>query len=83
MIAGSARADGMESTLLGILQGLNVAPTVLRAESGGMRSRDLKRRITEVVEESPAGVAVGRAVQAVTAATTAVTIAVVAGGSSG
>lgn len=80
VLAGQAEADVTETTLLGILQGLGVARTILRAESGELRGGSLKKRIQQVVESSPTGTAVERAVDAVIAATTAaVTVAVTAG----
>lgn len=79
VLAGAAPADIAEATLLGILQGMGAAHAILRDESGGLRTGQLKKRISQVVEESPAGTAVTRAVQAITIA--AATAAVAASGS--
>ncbi len=82
VLAGQVPAGIVETTLLAVLQGLGVAHKVLRVESGGLRAGQLKKRIDAVVQESPAGTAVERAVQAMAAAVaTGAMVAVMAGGS--
>lgn len=82
VLAGQAVADIGDTTVLAILQAMNVAHKVLKDESGGLRAGQLKKRINEVVESSPAGTAVEKAVQAMQVAImTATTTAIMAGGS--
>lgn len=73
-------ADGV---LLSILQGLDLAATVLEEEKGGLSNGDLKRRIEDVSEESVAGHAVAKAVQTMNVAIMSAVIVpvVIAGGS--
>lgn len=52
-----------DATLLSILQGLDVAPKILKDEAAGMSRRDLKERIKQVAHETPEGAAVTKAVQ--------------------
>ncbi|GAA4190444.1 hypothetical protein GCM10022219_07820 [Microbacterium oryzae] len=68
VLAGTAPAGVADATLLAILQGLDVAGTILREEAAGRRPRALKARISEIVGASPAGSAVERAVQAMNTA---------------
>ncbi|KAA9393439.1 GPP34 family phosphoprotein [Kocuria coralli] len=85
VLAGASAPTPADATLLSVLQALGVAPKILAAESGGMRARELKARIAAVVEHSPTGESVDRAIQAMNSAMmTAVIIPiVVSGGSSG
>nr|WP_291280187.1 hypothetical protein [Galactobacter sp.] len=85
MLSGQTAPSPADATLLAILQSLDVAKKILVSESGGMRGKELKSRIKAVVQESPTGDAVQRAVQAMTAAlmSAAVIPVVVAGGASG
>lgn len=73
------------AALLAILQGLGVAPKVLKDERGTLGRRDLKRRIAEVSVGVEAGDAVARAVAALNTAimTAAIVPAIAADGSSG
>lgn len=84
VLAGAQVPSRGDATILSVLQGLGVAHRVLKAEAAGRSSRELKKRVEEVVASTPAGDAVGRAVSALnTAMITAVVIpVVVAGGSS-
>ncbi|WP_162903908.1 GPP34 family phosphoprotein [Leucobacter sp. wl10] len=68
VLAGTAAPTAADATLLSVLQGLGVARYILKAESNGMRGQELKTRIDAVVEHSPTGEAVDRAVQALNAA---------------
>lgn len=68
VLAGTAPPTVADTTLLSVLQGLQVAQYVLKQESGGAGGRKLGRRIEEIVVSSPAGDAVGKAVQAMNAA---------------
>lgn len=68
VLAGQAAPDIAETTLLAILQGMQVAPVILRHESGGMNAPDLKARIDQVVAASPAGSAVEKGVRAMATA---------------
>lgn len=74
-----------DAALLAILQGLGVAPKVLKDERGTLGRRDLKRRIAEVSVGVEAGDAVARAVAALNTAimTAAIVPAIAADGSSG
>ena len=73
-----------EATVLAILQGLDVAATVLDHERGTLDKKDLKRRIEAVSEDVVAGEAVGRAVRAMnTAIMTAVILPAAVGGAGG
>lgn len=63
-----------DATLLAILQALGVAPKVLKAESGGMSTRELKRRIEEASNEVAVGVALKRAIESLNAAILAAVI---------
>lgn len=57
-----------DETLLSILQGLDVAHTVLEDEKAGRNRWKLKSRIEEISEETIAGHAVARAIQSMNAA---------------
>ncbi|MGX9347701.1 GOLPH3/VPS74 family protein [Microbacterium sp. KNMS] len=83
VLDGAADPGVADTTILAILQGLDVARHVLADEAGGRRPRALKARIAEIVESSPAGTAVERAVQAMNAAimTAAIMPAMIAGAS--
>jgi hypothetical protein len=85
VLAGTSEPTTADSTLLSILQALGVARKILEEESGGMRGGQLKKRIQAIVDQSPTGDAVERAMQALSSAivTAAVIPAVVAGGASG
>lgn len=85
VLAGTSEPTTTEATLLSILQALGVARRILADESGGMRGGQLKKRIQAIVDQSPTGDAVERAMQALSSAivTAAVIPAVVAGGASG
>lgn len=63
VLAGTAAPTQADLALLSILQNLDAAHAILREESGGLSSRDLKKRITELTAGSAAGDAVARAVQ--------------------
>lgn len=81
VLAGQAGPDIGDTTVLAILQAMNVAHKILQEESGGLRAGQLKKRIKEVVETSPAGTAVEKAVQAMTIAImTATTTTMITGG---
>ncbi|WP_420113603.1 GOLPH3/VPS74 family protein [Pseudactinotalea sp.] len=83
VLAGERPPDIGDTTVLAILQAMNVAHKVLKEESGGLRAGQLKKRINEVVESSPAGTAVEKAVQAMQVALmTATTTAMMASGGS-
>ncbi|NNG36072.1 GOLPH3/VPS74 family protein [Nakamurella aerolata] len=68
VLAGSTPPTVADSTLLSVLQGLQVARYVLKQESGGANGRQLGNRIEQVVRSTPAGDAVAKAVQAMNAA---------------
>lgn len=57
-----------EATILSLLQGLEVARNVLKAESESLSRGDLKKRIKAASADIPEGGAVARAVQAMNAA---------------
>lgn len=81
VLAGTTQPTAADATLLSILQGLEVAKRVLKTEADGMSGRELKKRISEIVDNSPAGDSVGKAVQSMNAAVIngAITTFVVAG----
>lgn len=85
VLAGQAWPTAADATLLSVLQALGIARPILAAESGGMKARELKHRINEVVAASPAGTAVERAVQAMNTVivTAAIMPAIAAGGAAG
>lgn len=62
VLRGGSLPSDADLALLGILQGLDVAPKVLATEAAGMRRRDLKRRIEELAKDDPTGSAVGRSI---------------------
>jgi hypothetical protein len=64
VIAGSVAPTQADLTLLAILQGLNAAHPLLRAEAGGLSGGQLKKRIEKLATYSPAGDAVAGAVTA-------------------
>lgn len=68
VLRGEAAPSAADATLLSILQALNVAAPLLHAEAGGMRPRELKDRIRQIIESSPVGTAVEQAVQALNTA---------------
>lgn len=82
LAGGTPRPE--DATLLAILQGLGVAPKVLKDERGTLGRRDLKKRIEQVSSEVKAGEAVAKAVAAMNTAimTAAILPAIAAGGSS-
>lgn len=64
VLHGQRAPSSADATLLAILQALNVAAPLLHAESGGMRPKELRQRIEQIVEKLPVGTAVEQAVQA-------------------
>ncbi len=81
VLRGSTTPTDADVAILGILQGLEVAATVLGPDAGGLGKRDLKARISELAAQSPSGTAVSRSVQAMTAAlVTAAIVPVIASG---
>ncbi|SEB40435.1 GOLPH3/VPS74 family protein [Microbacterium hydrocarbonoxydans] len=62
VLAGTAAPTQADLALLSILQNLDAAHAILREESGGLSSRELKKRITELTAGSAAGDAVAKAV---------------------
>lgn len=68
VLRGGSAPTVADATLLATLQGLGVARRILKAESGGMRASELKRRIADLVAGSAVGSAVDRAVQSINAA---------------
>ncbi|CAH0205813.1 GOLPH3/VPS74 family protein [Microbacterium foliorum] len=62
VLAGTAAPTQADLSLLSILQNLNAAHAILRAECGGLSARDLKKRIEQLTAGSPAGDAVAKAV---------------------
>lgn len=68
VLAGTAAPAQADLALLSILQGLNAAHPILRAESGGATAGQLKKRIEQLTAGSPAGDAVAKAVNAAVAA---------------
>ncbi len=82
VLHGDRPATVADRTLLAVLQALGVAPRVLAAESGGLRAGPLEARIDELVASSPAGSAVDRAVQSMTAALMAASFVAVSAGTS-
>ncbi|MGB4136839.1 MAG: GPP34 family phosphoprotein [Microbacterium sp.] len=65
VLAGTIAPQQPDLTLLAILQAMNAAHSILRAESGGLSAGRLKKRIAELAAGSPAGDAVSSAVSAV------------------
>jgi hypothetical protein len=83
VLRGGSLPSEADLALLGILQGLDVAPKVLATEAAGLSKRDLKKRIEELAKDDPTGSAVGRSIQAMTVAmTTAVVVPVIVAGAS-
>ncbi|XVX18921.1 GOLPH3/VPS74 family protein [Actinomycetota bacterium] len=80
-VLAGGQATIPEATVLSLLQGLDVAPKVLRDEMGGMGKKELKARILQVAREhdaGDAGVAVAKAIEAINVAVaTAVIVPVV------
>ncbi|WP_394195137.1 GPP34 family phosphoprotein [Microbacterium foliorum] len=73
VLAGTGAPTQADLALLAILQNLNAAHAILREESGGLSSRDLKKRIEQLTAGSQAGDAVAKAVNdAITAAMVAI-----------
>lgn len=69
VLSGAAAPTQADLTLLSILQGLNAAHPILRAEAAGATAGQLKKRIAQLTAGSSAGDAVSKAVNAaVTAA---------------
>jgi len=68
VLAGTAAPTQADLTLLSILQSLNAAHPVLRAESGGATAGQLKKRIAQLTAGSPEGDAVSKAVNSAVAA---------------
>ena len=62
VLAGTAAPTQADLALLSILQNLDAAHAILREERGGLSSRELKKRITELTAGSAAGDAVAKAV---------------------
>lgn len=65
VLSGALAPTPTDLTLLAILQSMQSAHALLRAESGGMSSRDLKKRIEQLSAHSPVGDAASAAVTAV------------------
>lgn len=81
VLRGGSLPSNADLALLGILQGLDVAPKVLATEAAGMSKRDLTKRIEELAKDDPTGSAVRRSIQAMTVAmTTAVVLPVIVAG---
>jgi hypothetical protein len=68
VLAGTTPPTPADLTLLSVLQGLNAAHAILREESNGASSGQLKKRIEQLTAGSPAGDAVAKAVNAAVAA---------------
>lgn len=68
VLAGTTAPVQADLTLLSILQALNAAHVVLRAESGGATAGQLKKRIEQLTAGSPEGNAVAKAVNSAVAA---------------
>lgn len=83
-VLAGGEPSATDATVLAILQGLGVAKKVLREESEGMSSRDLKRRVQEASEEVPVGQAIKRAIDSLNAVimTAVIVPTVISGGSS-
>lgn len=82
VLAGAEQPSVPDSALLSILQGVDLAHRVLKAESGGLAKRHLKQRIEAVAQQVPTGTAVAKAVQAMnTAMMTAIIVPAVVAGS--
>lgn len=62
VLAGTAAPTQADLALLSILQNLDAAHAILREESGGLSSRELKKQIIELTAGSAAGDAVAEAV---------------------
>ncbi|MER7445330.1 GPP34 family phosphoprotein [Microbacterium sp. NPDC097977] len=62
VLAGTGAPTQADLSLLSILQNLNAAHAILRAECGDISARDLKKRIEQLTAGSPAGDAVAKAV---------------------
>ncbi len=83
-VLAGASPSATDATLLAILQALGVATKVLAAESEGMSTKDLTRRVARACDEVAVGVAVKRAIDSLNAAlfTAVIVPGAVAGGSS-
>lgn len=82
VLAGTAAPTPADCTLLAILQGMNAAHSLLRAQLGDMTAKQVRQRIAELTTGSAAGGAVSAAVNAaisaaLTAAMTPVIVATV------
>lgn len=62
VLAGTGAPTQADLALLSILQNLNAAHAILRAECGDVSARDLKKRIEQLTAGSPTGDAVAKAV---------------------
>lgn len=62
VLAGTGAPTQADLALLSILQNLNAAHAILRAECGDASARDLKKRIEQLTAGSPTGDAVAKAV---------------------
>lgn len=82
VLSGQQQPTVSDAALLSILQGVDLAHRVLKAEAGGVSKRDLKKQIAALAAQFPAGTAVAKAVQAMnTAMMTAVIVPVIVSGS--
>ncbi|WP_380163470.1 GPP34 family phosphoprotein [Jannaschia sp. R86511] len=84
VVLAGGRPAPTDATILAILQGLGVAKKVLAAESMGMSSREVQRRVQEAASEVAVGSAIKRAIDSMNAAilTAVIVPIVVSGGSS-
>lgn len=84
VIAGRKRPDIGETTLLAILEGMNATRWILKEETHGMRPKEVKQAIGQIVEDSAVGSSVERMVKSMNAAMMAAMILpVVVAGSGG
>lgn len=68
VLSGQIPASQADMTLLGILQGMQAARSVLRAETAGVSATQLAKRIEQIVADSPAADAVAKAVSSIVVA---------------
>ncbi len=84
LVLAGGTPSATDATLLAILQGLGVAKKVLSAESEGMSTKEVKRRVQEASKEVAVGAAVKQALDGLNAVllTAVMMPTVIAGGSS-
>ncbi|MEO7131699.1 MAG: GPP34 family phosphoprotein [Dermatophilaceae bacterium] len=84
LVLAGGTPSATDATLLAILQGLGVAKKVLSAESEGMSTKEVKRRVQEASKEVAVGAAVKQAIDGLNAVllTAVMMPTVIAGGSS-